>query len=230
MMLSKAARCYTTRAGMVLAALIGAAFSGLALALEWNLQPAGSKLAAEIHGLHEYVMILCTVIFVGVFGFMFWACYAHRKSKGYKAAQFHENTTVEILWTVIPMIILVVIAWPVTKTVIAQKDTSNADLTVKVTGYQWKWGYDYLKGEGEGISFISTLSTPRDQIEGRAPKGEHYLLEVDNEMVVPIGKKVRVLLMVDIPKGRVEEIQELVHHSHPEASDHGLEPTIPAFP
>jgi cytochrome c oxidase subunit 2 len=174
-------------------ALAGLAAAGLAQALEWNLQPAASGLAADIHGVHEYVMALVAVIFVGVFGFMFWAVYAHRKSKGYKAAQFHENTTVEILWTVIPALILIVIAWPVTKVVIAQKDTSQPDLTIKVTGMQWKWGYDYLKGEGEGISFVSTLATPRDQIEGRAPKGEHYLLEVDNEMVVPVGKKVRVL-------------------------------------
>jgi cytochrome c oxidase subunit 2 len=139
------------------------------------------------------VMWIIVVIFVGVFGFMFYACFAHRKSIGHKAEQFHENTTVEILWTVIPAVILIMIAWPVTKVVIAQKDTSAADVTVKVTGYQWKWGYDYLKGEGEGISFISNLTTPRDQIEGNAPKGENYLLEVDNEMVVPIGKKVRVL-------------------------------------
>jgi cytochrome c oxidase subunit 2 len=175
------------------AAILGLAMSGTALALEWNLQPSGSKLAQDIHDLHEYVMILCTVIFVGVFAFMFYSVYAHRKSKGHKAAQFHENTTVEILWTVIPAIILVVIAYPTTKTVVAQKDTSNPDLTIKVTGYQWKWGYDYVKGEGEGISFISTLSTPRDQIENKAPKGEHYLLEVDNELVVPVGKKIRML-------------------------------------
>ena len=112
---------------------------------------------------------------------------------GHKAEQFHENTTVELLWTVIPALILIIIAWPVTKVVIAQKDTSAPDLTIKVTGYQWKWGYDYLKGEGEGISFVSTLSTPREQIEGKAPKGENYLLEVDNEVVVPVGKKVRVI-------------------------------------
>ena len=174
-------------------AILGFAFSGLALAIEWNLQPAGSKLAADIHWLHEAVMVLCTAIFVGVFGFMFWACYAHRKSKGHKAAQFHENTTVEILWTVIPAVILVGIAWPTTRVLVAQKDTSNPDLTIKVTGYQWKWGYDYVKGEGEGISFISTLSTPRDQIENKAPKGENYLLEVDNELIVPIGKKIRIL-------------------------------------
>ena len=172
---------------------LGLALCGVAMAAEWNLQPAASKLAADIHWLHEAVMVLVIVLFVGVFGFMFWSCYAHRKSVGHQASQFHENTTIEILWTVIPAIILVIIAVPVTKVVIAQKDTSNPDVTIKVTGMQWKWGYDYVKGEGEGISFVSTLSTPREQIEGRAPKGEHYLLEVDNEMVVPLGKKVRVL-------------------------------------
>jgi cytochrome c oxidase subunit II len=172
---------------------LGIALCGLAGAAEWNLQPAASRLAADIHWLHEAVMLLVIVLFVGVFGFMFWSCYAHRKSVGHKASQFHENTTVEILWTVIPSIILVIIAVPVTKVVIAQKDTSNPDLTIKVTGMQWKWAYDYVKGEGEGISFVSALSTPREQIEGRAPKGEHYLLEVDNELVVPVGKKVRVL-------------------------------------
>ena len=174
-------------------AIVGFAFSGAALALEWNLRPAGSKLAEDIHSLHEYVMLLCTVIFIGVFSFMFYSIYAHRKSKGHKAAQFHENTTVEILWTVIPAIILVLIALPTTRTVVAQKDTSNPDLTIKVTGYQWKWGYDYVKGEGEGISFVSTLATPRAQIENQEKKGEHYLLEVDNELVVPVGKKVRIL-------------------------------------
>jgi cytochrome c oxidase subunit 2 len=176
------------------AAAAGLAVSASALALEWNFQPAGSKLAEDIHSLHEGIMLWVVIpIFVGVFGFMFYACYAHRKSVGHKAALFHENTTVELLWTIIPALILIAIAWPVTKTVIAQKDTSAPDITIKVTGIQWKWGYDYVKGEGEGIGFVSTLATPRDQIEGRAPKGEHYLLEVDNELVVPIGKKIRVL-------------------------------------
>jgi cytochrome c oxidase subunit 2 len=174
-------------------ALAAAAACGAAQALEWNLQPPASPMAAEIHDLHEYVMILVVVIFVGVFGFMFYACYAHRKSKGHVAAQFHENTTVEIIWTVIPAVILVLFAWPVTKSVIAQKDTSAAELTIKATGIQWKWAYEYIKGEGEGIHIVSTTTTPRDQIEGRAPKGEHYLLEVDNDLVVPIGKKVRIL-------------------------------------
>jgi cytochrome c oxidase subunit 2 len=172
---------------------LGLAFCGSAQAIEWYFQTPASKLAAEIDFLHQLVMWLIIVIFVGVFGAMFYACYAHRKSKGHKAEQFHENTVVEIIWTVVPAIILVAIAWPVTKVVIAQKDTSAADLTIKVTGYQWKWGYDYVKGEGEGISFLSTLTTPRAQIEGHEPKGEHYLLEVDNELVVPIGKKVRVI-------------------------------------
>ena len=173
--------------------VLGLSLCSVALAAEWNLQPAASKLAADIHWVHEMVMALVLVLFVGVFGFMFWSCYAHRKSIGHKAAQFHENTLVEVLWTVIPAIILVIIAVPVTKVVIAQKDTSNPDLTIKVTGMQWKWAYDYVNGEGEGISFVSTLATPREQIEGNAPKGEHYLLEVDNELVVPVGKKIRVL-------------------------------------
>jgi len=173
--------------------LAAAAASGAAHAAAWYFQTPASKMAQEIDWLHQVVMWIILVIFVGVFGFMFYACYAHRKSIGHKAEQFHENTTVEILWTVIPALILIVIAWPVTKVVIAQKDTSAPDLTIKVTGYQWKWGYDYLRGEGEGISFVSTLSTPREQIEGHAPKGEHYLLEVDKEMVVPIGKKVRII-------------------------------------
>jgi cytochrome c oxidase subunit II len=177
----------------VLAGLAALAASGAAHAIAWYFQDPASKMAADIDWLHQVVMWIILVIFIGVFGFMFYACYAHRKSIGHKAAQFHENTTVEILWTVIPALILIAIAWPVTKVVIAQKDTSAPDLTIKVTGYQWKWGYDYLKGEGEGISFISTLSTPREQIENRAPKGEHYLLEVDHELVVPIGKKVRIL-------------------------------------
>ena len=175
------------------AGLAAAAASGAAHAIAWYFQTPASKMAQDIDTLHQVIMWIIVVIFVGVFGFMFYACYAHRKSIGHKAAQFHENTTVELLWTVIPALILIVIAWPVTKVVIAQKDTSAPDLTIKVTGYQWKWGYDYLRGEGEGISFTSMLATPREQIDGKAPKGENYLLEVDHEMVVPVGKKIRVI-------------------------------------
>ena len=177
----------------IVAGLAAFAASGGAQALDWYFQSPASDMAREIDLLHQYVMWLILVIFIGVFGVMFYAVWAHRKSKGHTAEQFHENTTVEILWTVIPAVILVVIAWPVTKTVIAQKDTSAPDITIKVTGYQWKWGYDYINGEGEGISFVSMLKTPRDQIENREKKGEHYLLEVDNEVYVPVGKKIRII-------------------------------------
>jgi cytochrome c oxidase subunit 2 len=131
------------------------------------------------------------VIFVGVFGVMFYSIFKHRKSVGHKAAQFHENTTVEIVWTVIPILILLAMAWPATKTILAMKDTGGAELTIKVTGYQWKWGYDYLQ---EGFGFYSNLTTPLAQIENREPKGANYLLEVDNPLVVPVDTKVRVII------------------------------------
>ncbi len=159
-----------------------------------NLPEPQTEIARQIYDQHTLVLWICLVIFIGVFGVMFYSVIKHRKSVGYQAANFHHSTTVEIIWTAIPFLILVGMAFPATKTVIAMKDTSNPDITIKATGYQWKWGYDYLTGEGEGISFLSNLSTPRDQIENAATKGENYLLEVDNPVVVPTGKKVRVLL------------------------------------
>jgi cytochrome c oxidase subunit 2 len=160
---------------------------------EINLQPPVTRIAEELYSLHTFMLILCTVIFIGVFGVMFYSMFAHRKSKGYKAAHFHESTTVEIIWTIVPFIIVVLMALPATKTVVAMKDTTNADVTVKVTGYQWKWAYDYVKGPGEGISFLSTLTTPRSQVDGRAPKTDTYLQEVDNPLVVPVNKKIRII-------------------------------------
>jgi len=186
--MSKASRLLTI-AGIAAALHTGVA----AAAMEWNFQTPATKTAESVSELHLVMMVIILVIFVAVFGVMFYSIFAHRKSVGHKAEQFHENTTVEILWTVIPFIILIVMAVPATKVLLAVRDTTAADITVKATGYQWKWGYDYLKGEGEGISFMSVLATPRDQIENKAPKGEHYLLEVDNPLVVPVGKKVRVL-------------------------------------
>lgn len=159
----------------------------------YNLQPPVTDIATEIYSMHTLMLILCLVIFIGVFGVMFWSVIHHRKSRGVTAAHFHENTAVEIAWTIVPVLILLGMAWPATKTVIAMKDTSNPDITIKATGYQWKWGYDYLQGEGEGIRFLSASSTPRDQIEGSAPKGDAYLVEVDNPVVVPAGKKIRIL-------------------------------------
>ena len=163
----------------------------LASADRYNLQTPQTIVAHEIYDLHTLIFVICCVIFVVVFGAMTYSIIRHRKSVGHKAKQFHENTTVEIVWTIIPFVILIGMAYPATKTVIAMKDTSSPDLTIKATGYQWKWGYDYLQ---EGISFYSSLATPRDQLEGNAPKGEHYLLEVDNPVVVPVGKKVRVII------------------------------------
>ena len=164
--------------------------AGAALANQYNLQEPQSIIAREIYDLHTLIMWIIVVIFVVVFGAMTYAIVMHRKSVGHKAEQFHENTTVEIIWTIIPFFILIGMAWPATKTVISMKDTSGADITIKATGYQWKWGYDYLQ---EGISFYSSLATPREQIENKAPKGEHYLVEVDNPVVVPVGKKVRII-------------------------------------
>lgn len=158
-----------------------------------NFTPAATKIMQEIHWLHWMMLIICALIFVGVFGVMFYSILKHRKSLGAKSASFHESTTVEIIWTVIPLLIVIGMALPATKTVVAMKDTTNSDITIKTTGYQWKWGYDYIKGEGEGISFLSTLSTSREAINNLEAKSNTYLMEVDNEMVVPVGKKIRMI-------------------------------------
>ena len=150
---------------------------GAALAeFEWNLQPPVTPIARQMYDLHAFIFWICVVIFVAVFGVMFYSIFRHRKSVGHKAHQFHENAMVEIIWTVIPFLILLFMAFPATKTILAMKDTSEPGLTIKVTGYQWKWNYDYLQ---DGVSFYSNLATPMAQIENRGPKGEHYLLEVD---------------------------------------------------
>ena len=158
-----------------------------------NFQAPVTAIAADIYVLHNWMIGICVAIFVAVFGVMFYSILKHRKSLGHKSASFHESTTVEIAWTVVPFVIVVLMALPATKTVVAMKDTSNADITIKATGMQWKWGYDYLKGDGEGVAFLSTLSTPRDQIHGAAPKGDNYLLEVDHPLVVPVNKKIRIV-------------------------------------
>jgi cytochrome c oxidase subunit 2 len=163
---------------------------------ELNLQPAATKIALEQQWLHTFMMVICTVIFVAVFGVMFYSILKHRKSLGHPAASFHESVKVEIAWTVVPFIIVILMALPATKAVVAMKDTSNADITIKATGYQWKWGYDYLKGEGEGIGFLSTLDNEQREMSNNGAKGvdiDDYLLKVDNALVVPVNKKIRII-------------------------------------
>jgi cytochrome c oxidase subunit 2 len=173
-----------------IAALLAVPAAALAVP-PWYFQTPATPVAREIITLHDLIFWICVAIFIGVFGTMFYSLYRHRKSVGHQAVQFHENTAVEVIWTIIPFLILLFMAWPATKTILAAHDTAASDMTIKVTGYQWKWNYDYVQ---EGFGYYSTLATPLDQIEGRAPKDEHYLLEVDNPLVVPVGAKVRVLV------------------------------------
>ena len=194
----------TVRAALAISAL---AASGAALAagavndlpggpqvLGLDFQPAVTEIARQQASLHYGMLIVCTLIFVVVFGFMFYSIVRHRKSVGHQAAHFHESVGVEIAWTVVPFIIVIVMGAAATRTVVAMKDTTNPDLTIKATGYQWKWGYDYLKGEGEGLAFISTLDTAQRQLsEDSKPAGDDYLLKVDHPLVVPVGKKVRII-------------------------------------
>ena len=164
-----------------------------------NLHPAVTIIAKEQAWLHWFMLIVCSIIFVGVFSVMFYSIWKHRKSKGHKAATFHESVVVEVVWTVIPFIIVILMALPATKVIIAMKDTTNADLTIKATGMQWKWGYDYLRGEGEGIGFLSTLdNSHRLMSNAGGPKAgevapDDYLLKVDNPLVVPVDRKVRII-------------------------------------
>lgn len=156
-----------------------------------NFQRPVTEVAHEIYDLHMLIFWICVVIFIGVFSVMFYSLWAHRKSRGHQAATFHESTTLEVVWTIIPFVILVVMAVPSTATLLKMENVSESDMSVKITGYQWKWKYDYLD---QDIGFLSTLATPREQIEGKAGKGEHYLLEVDKPLVLPVGKKIRFLI------------------------------------
>ena len=160
-----------------------------------NFAPAATKIAEEQHWLHWFMMIICTVIFLLVFGVMFYSIVKHRKSVGHKAQVLSEPIWVELGWTIVPFVIVIGMALPATKVLVAQKDTTNSDLTIKATGMQWKWGYDYIKGEGEGIGFLSTLDNSQREMSnsGNPPPTDDYLLKVDNPLVVPVGKKVRII-------------------------------------
>ncbi|MDR9424661.1 MAG: cytochrome c oxidase subunit II [Marinobacter sp.] len=181
-----------TKGALPIVAVAGLTTPAVTLA-DWtmNMSPGVTDSSNEIFSLHMTILWICVAIGVVVFGVMFWSIIAHRKSKGHKPANFHENTVVEILWTIIPLGILVAMAIPATATLIDMYDTTEADIDIKVTGYQWRWQYEYIDEE---FGFFSSLSTPRDQIENRQAKGENYLLEVDKPMKVPVDKKVRLLL------------------------------------
>jgi cytochrome c oxidase subunit 2 len=182
------------RAAFAKASLVpGLALFAPAAQAEWalNFKQPVTEIAQIEYDLHMLILYVCCVIFVVVFGVMFYSLFTHTKAKGAKAASFSHSTTAEIIWTIIPAAILIAMAVPSTKALIYFEDTSASDITIKVTGYQWKWRYEYMDS---GVDFYSTLSTPRGQIEGTEPKGENYLLEVDNHLVVPVGKKVRLLL------------------------------------
>jgi cytochrome c oxidase subunit 2 len=183
---------------------LGAAFNAVAAQVkdlpggpgvnQIDLHEPVTRIAAEQMWLHNLMLGICTLIFVAVFGVMFYSIIKHRKSKGHKPANFHESVKVEIAWTVVPFFIVILMALPATKAVVAMKDTTNADLTIKATGYQWKWGYDYLKGEGEGVSLLSTLdASQREASDAGKPVGDDYLLKVDNALVVPVNKKIRII-------------------------------------
>jgi cytochrome c oxidase subunit 2 len=178
---------------------LGSLFSSSVWAdMQLNLTKGVTEISREVYDLHMLVMYICTAIGIVVFGAMFWSMAFHRKSKGAKAADFHESTKVEILWTAIPIIILIAMAVPATKTLIAMENNDDSDVTIQITGSQWKWHYKYFD---QNIEFYSVLSTPRDQYENQsgssAEKGENYLLEVDNHLVIPVNKKVRFLITSD---------------------------------
>lgn len=161
---------------------------------QFDLHEPVTRMAAQQQWLHNVMLIICLVIFIGVFGVMFYSILKHRKSVGHKAANFHESVAVEIAWTVVPFVIVIAMGAMATSTVVAQKDTSGADLTIKATGYQWKWGYDYLKGEGEGISMLSMLDRSQRELSSAGrPQGDDYLLRVDNPLVVPVDRKIRIV-------------------------------------
>ena len=156
-----------------------------------NMPVGVTDVSKSVFDLHMQIFWVCAAIGVVVFGVMFYSMFMHRKSKGAVPAKFHESTLVEIIWTVIPCVILVAMAWPATTTLIEMYDTSESEVDIKITGYQWKWRYEYI---GEDIDFFSSLTTPKDEIYNKAEKNENYLLEVDNELVIPVGKKVRFLI------------------------------------
>ncbi len=159
-----------------------------------NMSPGVTEIGADIFELHMLIMWICVVIGIAVFAVMFYSIYAHRKSKGHQAAQFHESTKVEVAWTVVPFLILIAMAVPATSTLLEVYDNDEAELDILITGYQWKWKYEYLDESGEPVAFFSNLATPQEEIYNTDQKGDNYLLEVDEPLVLPTNTKVRFLV------------------------------------
>ena len=171
--------------------LLWSVFGQAQAAWTTNMAPGATQVSNAVFDLHMIIFWICVVIGIVVFGAMFWSMIVHRRSTGQTAAHFHENTTVEILWTLVPLLILVAMAIPATKTLIEMYDNTESDLDIQITGYQWKWHYKHL---GQDVEFFSNLATTTEQIHNRDDKGEHYLLEVDQPLVLPVGEKVRFLV------------------------------------
>nr|WP_298136501.1 cytochrome c oxidase subunit II [uncultured Pseudomonas sp.] len=171
--------------------LLWLAFSSAHASWTVNMAPGVTEVSRSVFDLHMTIFWICVVIGVVVFGAMFWSMLVHRRSNGQQPAHFHESTTVEILWTVVPLAILVAMAIPATKTLIDIYDSTEPELDIQITGYQWKWHYKYL---GQDVEYFSNLNTPREQINNQAEKGEHYLREVDEPLVLPVNTKVRFLI------------------------------------
>ena len=190
-MLKRAQALFLGLLGPVIALAIAGNVSAETATRQLNMPQGVTEVSQAAYDIHMIMMWICTVIGIAVFGFMFYVMYAHRKSRGAVAANFHENHVVELIWTIVPALILIVMAIPATTALLKVYDTENADIDIKVTGYQWKWQYEYI---GEGVKYMSELRTSQDEIYGRAPKGEHYLREVTEPLVIPTGKKVRFLI------------------------------------
>ena len=190
-MLKRAQALFLGLLGPVIALAIAGNVSAESAMRQLNMPQGVTEVSQAAYDIHMIMMWICTVIGIAVFGFMFYVMYAHRKSRGAVAANFHENHVVELIWTIVPALILIVMAIPATSALLKVYDTENADIDIKVTGYQWKWQYEYI---GEGVKYMSELRTSQDEIYGRAPKGEHYLREVTEPLVIPVGKKVRFLI------------------------------------
>jgi len=190
-MLKRAKALFLGLLSPVIALVVAGSVSAESAMRQLNMPQGVTEVSQAAYDIHMIMMWICTAIGIAVFGFMFYVMYAHRKSRGAVAANFHENHVVELIWTIVPALILIVMAIPATSALLKVYDTENADIDIKVTGYQWKWQYEYI---GEGVKYMSELRTSQDEIYGRTPKGEHYLREVTEPLVIPTGKKVRFLI------------------------------------